>query len=47
LPGTWTSSMVVTNLVTNQTMPTVIVGSKLRISLNAGPMELDAFHVFN
>jgi hypothetical protein len=45
LPGTWTSSMVVTNLVTNQTIPTVIVGGKLRISLNAGPMELDAFRV--
>ena len=45
LPGTWTSSMVVTNLVTNQTIPTVIVGGKLRISLNAGPIELDAFRV--
>jgi hypothetical protein len=32
---------VVANLVTHQTLPTVIVGGKLRITLTAGSMELD------
>jgi hypothetical protein len=45
LPGTWNTNVVITNLVTRQVIPTVIVSSNLQISLQAGPMELDAFLV--
>jgi fibronectin type 3 domain-containing protein len=47
LPGTWNSSAVVKNLVTNQVVPTVINNGKLQISLQSGPMELNAFLVTN
>jgi hypothetical protein len=43
VPGTWTPSTVVTNLVTGEAVGTVIVGGKLRITLDAGPMQLNAF----
>jgi hypothetical protein len=46
VPGAWTPAMVVTDLVANQQVPTVIDGNgNLVISLNAGPMELNAFSV--
>ncbi len=43
VPGTWTAANTVTNLVTNTTIPTVIVSGKIRIPITAGPMELDSF----
>ncbi len=45
LPGTWTSGMTVTNLVTGQTTAASIVGGNLQIAVNAGPMELNAYRV--
>lgn len=45
LPGHWSSSYTVTNLVTNQTVPASVVNGKLQFQLSTGPMELNAFLV--
>ena len=45
IPGAWNSKMIVTNLVTNTVIPTVIVGNSLQINLVSGPMELNAYLV--
>jgi hypothetical protein len=46
IPGAWTPAIAVTDLVSNQQVPTMIDGNgNLVISLNAGPMELNAFSV--
>lgn len=43
VPGPWTAQTVVTNLVTGQFVPAAVIGGKLRLSLQSGPMELNAF----
>lgn len=45
LPGMWTPQVVVTNLVCNEILPTVIMGGKLQVTLRSGPMELHALHI--
>ncbi len=44
IPGSW-SGAVVKNLVTGATIPTSIVGGKLRIAFGSGAMELNSFLV--
>jgi fibronectin type 3 domain-containing protein len=44
IPGSWTGA-VVKNLVSGATIPTSIVGGKLRIAFSSGPMELNSFLV--
>ena len=43
VPGNWSKTMKIKNLVTGETNPIEVVGDKLHLELNAGPMELDAF----
>lgn len=43
LPGSWNASYTVTDLVYGQTVPAVIADGKLHISVQSGPMELNAY----
>jgi hypothetical protein len=45
IPGSWTRGMVVTNLVTGEVIPTMVVGDKLEVVVQSGPMELNTLLV--
>ncbi len=45
VPGKWSKTMKVTNLVTGETRPIEMLGDKLHLELTARAMELDAFRI--
>ena len=45
VPGQWSKTMKIRNLVTDQTQPVEIVDQKLHLELSTGAMELNAFLV--